>query len=68
MESSGTRPSLQEGANFLEEGGQIRFYDSPHDLIVDVGLSVGEDIAECDDPDVLSDARRGRWIVCQEPT
>jgi hypothetical protein len=52
----------QERRPHTNARGHSRFHCPPHDSIVNVGVAVGEDIAERDDPGMLTDARGSRSI------
>ena len=55
-QNSGSSSQLgEQEPHFCEQNCKLRFDDLPDDVVVDAVITVGDDIAETDDPAVFAD-------------
>jgi hypothetical protein len=48
--------AFYEVLDFLSQNWQFRFHDIPHEPIINISVTVNEDVAKCDDATVLTDS------------
>jgi hypothetical protein len=59
--------SLQQGCYLAAQRGQLRFDNVPHDEVVYVGVSMGQDVAEGDDTAVFANPGRVSFVEAGKP-